>query len=190
MVGAHENAYCNPDVLVRMVHGGSPEALDRITRCYGQRLLAAGGRYCRTHAEAEDAVQDALLIATSRLQDFRGDGSLEGWLVRIVASACRRMSRGRKNDARRHDADTILASADATPYDASCRSELGQQLQQALLALSPHDRLVLLLAEVEGWTAPEIAAEFGLTPGAVRTRLTRLRQRMRSLLAPVLDDAS
>ena len=85
MDAAPDSAYCNPDVLMRMVHGGSPDALDRITKCYGQRLLTAANQYCRTRTEAEDAVQDAYLIAATRLDDFRGGGQLGG----LAGAYCR-----------------------------------------------------------------------------------------------------
>ena len=107
--------------------------------------------------------------------------------MRIVASACRRMSRGQKNEADRHETETTLTSGGPSPYDLTCRGQLGQVLQRTLLELKPIDRLVLLLAEAEDWTAPEIAAELGLSPGAVRTRLTRIRAHMRDGLAPVLS---
>ncbi len=183
----HAHNYCNPDILVRLVQGGSSEAIDRITRCYGQRLLAAGNRYCRTQAESEDAVQETLLHATLHLGDFRAEGSLEGWLVRIVASACRRQSRGRKNDAALHESDEELQSHVPSPFDLSCRGELAQALQTALLELGPTDRLIVLLTEVEGWRAPEVAAELGLSSGAVRTRLARLRARLRRALTPLIS---
>jgi DNA-directed RNA polymerase specialized sigma24 family protein len=65
------NAYCSPDNLLRMVRSGAPDALDRLTRCYGDRLLSAGVRHCRPHEEAEAAVQDALTIAIEKLDTFR-----------------------------------------------------------------------------------------------------------------------
>lgn len=188
VVSAEANGYCNPSVLVRLVRGGSRDAVDRITRCYGQRLLSAGQRYCRTHSEAEDAVQDALLQASLHLGDFRAEGSLEGWLIRIVANACRRMSRGRKHDASRHTSHDEPTSEAPSPFDLSCRGELGQAIQRALLDLDPIDRLVVLLSEVEGYRAPEIADELGLTAGAVRTRLSRLRARLRETLSPFISD--
>src|SRR5690349_17543769 len=82
-----DDSACDPDRLTALVRNGDPAALDHITRCYGERLLAAGRRHCRTSDEAEDAVQDALVTASTQLDSFRGEGSLEGWLVRIVASA-------------------------------------------------------------------------------------------------------
>lgn len=183
-----EDAYCSPKNLIRMVQEGSPDALDRLTRCYGARLLSAGVRHCRTKEEAEDAVQDALLIAHEKGSTFRGEGSLEGWLIRIVARACRRMSRGQKNDVTAHDTEVELATREPSPVDLSCRGETGRALQAALLELSPEDRMILLLSGVEEWTAPEIAGEVGLTPGAVRTRLSRLRDKVAAALSVTLEE--
>lgn len=182
------DAYCSAKNLIRMVQEGSPEALDRLTRCYGARLLSAGVRHCRTKEEAEDAVQDALLIAHQKGSTFRGEGNLEGWLIRIVARACRRMSRGQKNDVSTHDAEVELATREPSPVDLTCRGETGRALQRALLDLSPTDRMILLLSGVEEWTAPEIAGEMGLTPGAVRTRLSRLRDKVAEALSVTLEE--
>ena len=185
MAPPESDDYCNPELLMRLALAGGSEALDRITRCYGDRLLRAGQRYCRTSVEAEDAVQDALLHATQHLGDFRGDGSLEGWLVRVVATACRRQARGSKNAV--HEGDASLASTGPSPLDASCASEVGRNLQAALLALSESDRSIVLLAEVEDWRASEIAQELGLTEGAVRVRLMRARARLRAALLPAIS---
>jgi RNA polymerase sigma-70 factor (ECF subfamily) len=160
-----------------LVRGGSSEALDHITRCYGRRLLAAGRRHCRTSEEAEDAVQDALLTASQQLSSLRQDGALEGWLVRVVASACRRLGRGHKNAATLHASDAVLL-ANGDPEQDAARQELSQILEQLLLELSPQDRSLLLLSELEDFSAAEIGAELGLSAGAVRTRLSRLRARL------------
>lgn len=181
MPSSGDDSYCNPEVLVRMARAGGGEALDRLTRCYGDRLFRAGQRYCRTRAEAEDAVQDTWAWATQHLNDFRGEGSLEGWLVRIVASACRRQARGSKNAP--HEPEVDVVSAGPSPLDASRAREIAQKLQGALLALSESDRAIVLLAEVEDWTAGEIAAELGLSETAVRARLSRARSRLRQAIS-------
>jgi RNA polymerase sigma factor (sigma-70 family) len=180
---------CDPDRLTALVRGGDPEALDRITRCYGERLLAAGRRHCRTSDEADDAVQDALVVAATRLGSFRGEGSLEGWLVRIVASACRRMSRGGKNAAALHESDVELVSPTFSPEAEAAGHEVGEALSKALLDLEPADRLIVLLSEVDGFEAPEVAERVGLSPGAVRTRLSRIRKRLREALLPRFPEA-
>jgi RNA polymerase sigma factor (sigma-70 family) len=183
---------CSPERLMRLVREGSANALDQITRCYSDRLLRAGRRHCRTTEEAEDAVQDALISAGERLGALRDDERLEGWLVRVVASACRRLSRGQKNDARRHepaddDAPNLLGEED--PERDVARHELGRVLERTLLTLSPTDRSIVLLSELEELSAAEIGTELGMTAGAVRTRLSRLRVTLTATLERELGRA-
>lgn len=180
---------CDADELIRLMYAGDLEALDRISRCYGAKLLAAGKRYCGSEELARDAIQDTMLAAGERLADFRGDGSVEGWLVRMVANFCRRMHRGRKNDPSLHvdAAETELAGSTPSPEDDVARGELMAMLSQALDVLSPNDRSLVLLADAEGWKAKEIAEAFEMTPGQVRTRLSRARRRLRGHLGPLAE---
>lgn len=173
--------HCSPERLMQLVREGGADgpALDQITRCYSERLLEAGRRHCRTGSEAEDAVQDALMTAAQHLTQLQDDSKLEGWLVKVVASACRRIGRGRKNDARLHDAEPDeAAQGDGDPETELARRELGQLLDRELLALTPRDRSIVLLAELEDFSAAEIGAQLGMTEGAVRTQLSRLRTRI------------
>ncbi len=179
---------CDSHELVSLLRAGDIQALDRITRCFGDRLLWVGRRYCRNEEEAQDAVQDAMLAAGQHLSDFRGEGSVEGWLVRMVANACSRMRRGRKNDHGLHATELDLPARDDTPEELAGRGEIAIVLGELLSSLSPDDRVIVMLAEAEGWTGPQIADELGLTAGAVRTRLTRLRRRLRGALEERLGD--
>jgi RNA polymerase sigma factor (sigma-70 family) len=183
---------CSPARLMRLVREGSTNALDQITRCYSDRLLQAGRRHCRTTEEAEDAVQDALISAGENLGALREDERLEGWLIRVVASACRRLSRGRKNDARLHETaydDVPGLLGDEDPERDAARHELADLLERTLLTLSPTDRSILLLSELEDFSAAEIGAELDMTAGAVRTRLSRLRATLTATLAGELGRA-
>lgn len=172
---------CNPDEVVALVRSGDVAALDRITRCYGDRLLAVGLSACRDRDDAEDAVQDALLSAGTHLGDWRGEGSIEGWIGRMVANACHRMRRGRKNDPALHDPEADVAT-EGTPEDEAMRGEVAAALGRGLLVLSPEDRAMLLLVEGEGWTPAEVAERTGLAAGTVRTRLSRARAKVRQAL--------
>lgn len=177
-----DSVQCDPAELAALARAGDLTALDRLTRCQGERLLAVGRRYCRTEEDAHDAVQDALLGAGLHLKDWRGDGPVEGWVVRMVARACGKLRRGRKNDPALRVPDEDLPGTEVDPEIAAGRAEMAGALGEALLELGPQDRAVLLLAEAEGWTGPEIARELGTTPDAVRARLTRARRVVRSRL--------
>jgi RNA polymerase sigma-70 factor (ECF subfamily) len=176
---------CDPAELAALFRAGDVAALDRLTRCQGERLLAVGRRYCRNEQDAQDAVQDALLSAGRHLSDFRGEGSPEGWVLRMVARACGRMRRGRRHDPALHERDRETADPEADPERSAARAALAEALGEALLELSPTDRAILLLSEAEGWTGPEIAAELHLSPVAVRSRLSRARARLRARLEPL-----
>jgi len=173
---------CSPTELADLARAGDIEVLDRATRCFGQRLLAIGKRHCRSESDAEDAVQDALASAGEHLEDWRGDGKLESWLGRIVVNACRRMRRGRKNDPTTHVRDAELVTDDPHPELRAARTELAETLSQALVDLGPKDRAIVLLSDVEGWKGPEIAKRLNMSPGSVRTRLSRARARLRDKL--------
>ena len=171
---------CDRDELARLAREGDLQSLDRITRCYGQRLIAVGRRVCGNDADAEDAVQSALLNAGEHLGQYRGDARLEAWLRRMVVNACHHMRRGRKNDPTWHDREAVPEDPTQDPEVQAARSELARALAEALGALSPKDRSLVLLADVEGWTGPELASHLGMSAGAVRSRLSRARKRLRS----------
>lgn len=179
-----EPELCDSDEMIAMMRAGDLDALERMTRCYGDRLMAVGRRYCRTEDEAKDAVQDALLSAGEHLTDFRGEGSPQSWLARMVANACHRMRRGRKNDPALHEdlADQPLVDATRNPEEAAHHGEIAVALGEVLLDLKPTDRLILLLSQAEEWRAPEIGDALDMTANAVRVRLSRIRARLRPQL--------
>ena len=170
---------CNPDELAAMARDGDMEVLDRLTRCYGDRLFAIGRRYCRNEQEAQDAVQDALFSAGRNIGKYRGDGAVEAWVSRMVANACHKMRRGLKNNANIHEEERDTIDLESSPEADARRSELAGALGEALLELQPKDRAIVLLAEVEEWTGPQIAEKMEMTPGAVRVRLSRARAKLR-----------
>lgn len=191
---------CNADDLIARMRGGDMTALEQITLCYGERLIAVGRRYCRDEEAAKDAVQDAILTAGMKLADFRGEGSVEGWLVTMVANYCRRMQRGGKNDPSLHvpldhevhgsAGPSAVGSASSpapepNPEEQVARGQLLKIIGRALLELEPRDRVMVLLSDAEGWKAPEIAESLDMTPAAVRTRLSRARKRLRDNLGPL-----
>ncbi len=184
---ASNEMLCSSAELTRLLQAGDIEALDRLTRCYGQRLLSAARHHCRNEHEAADAVQDAMLGAWRYGKSYRGEGRIDRWLVRLVASACTRLRRGQKNDNKLHVTELELVDEDVTPEVLAARAQLAELLGEAINELPPRDRAILILADAQGLKGPEIAAELGMSPGAVRTRLSRVHARLRDHLAPLLE---
>ena len=177
---------CDPARIAELVQSQDSEALDRIARCYFSYLMRVGRCACRDPASAPDAVQDALVSAAERAEQFRGDGSVKAWLSRMVVNACRCRERGRKNDPswNRPLADTHT-SARSGPEDSAALAELSSHLERAISSLKPDDRELFVLSQIDGASAPDLARAFDLSPDAVRARLTRIRRRLRVELGPV-----
>lgn len=180
---------CDASELAALVRAGDLAALDRVTRCHGERLVAVGLRWCRSREEAEDAVQDALVAAGTTLTAWRGEGPVEGWIGRMVRTACARRRRGRKNDPALHATDVEVASDD-DPEARVRRGEVAQRVGEALQSLGAEDRALMLMVHGQGWTPAEVAEATGLAPGTVRVRLSRARARVRERLGPLVDEGS
>ncbi len=162
-------------------------------------LRAHAYRMTASAADAEDAVQDALVRAWRAREDYRGDGPLRGWLLRIVTRTsldllARRRARWRptelgavgttEDELRLRDAETWvepIAEAEvmdpaATPEEAlAARHSLRLAFVTALQRLPARQRAALLLADVCEWRAPAIAEALETTPAAVNSALQRAR---------------
>lgn len=176
---------CDAATIAELVRSGHESALDRIGRCYLDRMLGVGRCACRDADSARDAVQDALVAAAEHLDQFRGDGSVEAWLSRMVVNACRCNQRGRKNDPswNRELDDADHRAHIEGPADEAARRQLAFALARAVDALSPADRQLFIATQVDGLSAPDAALLIGISPAAVRARTMRIRRRLRAHLA-------
>jgi RNA polymerase sigma-70 factor (ECF subfamily) len=144
-----------------------------------QRHVAGVASYCRWRSrslvDAEDAVADVFLIAWRRLDDVPAGDEARPWLYatarRVLAN------QARANTRRRRLNEKLRAEPPANGTDEDTR--IGG-VHEALTALDPHDRELLLLVEWEGLTPAEAAAVLHRPPVAVRVRLHRARGRFRA----------
>src|SRR6187455_3205337 len=151
-------------------------------------------KMCRDPEDAADVLQDTLLAMARGVRDFRGASSLSTWLYTIARSFCikkRRRAKFAPEDERSLDADGAgeakpLAAPGAGPDDALATKRVERALEQAIASLDPMYREVLLLRDVEGLTAPEVAEVLGVTTQAVKSRLHRARLSVRARVAPLL----
>jgi RNA polymerase sigma-70 factor (ECF subfamily) len=123
----------------------------------------------------EDALQDVFMVVLRRLPEFDGRHALRTWLFEI---ALRVASDHRRKHKRRHYHEPLsddLAHAAATPAEESERAETTRAVMSTLERLSEDKRMVLVLADLEGLSAPEIAELARLPLSNVYTRLRRAR---------------
>jgi RNA polymerase sigma-70 factor (ECF subfamily) len=124
----------------------------------------------------DDAVHEVFLVAARRLGEFERRSSERTWLFAITFRVVGRMKRDRAR--RSAHVSRYAAERSALVSDAARESEAAQYLRQLLLRLSEPQRVVLILAELEGFTSLEIAATLGVPTGTVDSRLRAARSQL------------
>jgi RNA polymerase sigma factor (sigma-70 family) len=122
---------------------------------------------------AEDAVQEASLLAWNRRRTLRDGGAADGWFTRILVNVCRDELRRRARRRRVIVLDPDTGTAAATSTD-------GPDLAAALTRLSPEEQGLLALRFGRELTVPEIAQQLDIPDGTVKSRLHAALQHLRA----------
>jgi RNA polymerase sigma-70 factor (ECF subfamily) len=163
------------------------EAFEEAVMLYKDRVHAYATLMLRDPAEAQDVAQEALV----RLWEHRARVQRQGvrlWLMRTARNLCIDRIRKVKVRAEVDDGDAVVESeADVTPGPEKMTEsgELGRMIKRALASLSPQDRSVVIMREVQGLPYDEIADSLGLPLGTLKARLHRARERLRARLTRV-----
>jgi RNA polymerase sigma-70 factor (ECF subfamily) len=145
-----------------------------------------------THLAA-DATQDTFVSAWAHIAQFRG-GSFKAWLMRIATNVTYDELRRRKRrpSVSLDTPEFQIVSEGESPEHAAQRSALNRQIQDCLDALTPDQRLVAILSDIQEYNYGEIAEIARTTLGTVKSRLSRARANLRDCLqsaAELLPDA-
>ena len=184
--------------LLAAAREGDAAAIEALLVRYQPHLYRFGLRMCGNVEDAGDVAQESLISMARSLPDFRGESSVSTWLYTIARRFCikkRRRSkfapaREESLDAPGTDAARRLADPAPSPEQTATNRELAAALTRAIDALDAAQREVLVLRDVEGLSAPEVAKVLGMSVEAVKSRLHRARVAVRHRLAPLLDRAA
>jgi RNA polymerase sigma-70 factor (ECF subfamily) len=181
--------------LVALAQEGNESALNQLCTVYGERVRRIVrlrlDRKLRPKLDSLDVVQDALMLALEGLQDFtyKDEGDFLRWLAKIAENRFRdildKFHAGKRDIHReipfrregRSTGDGSVGAAEplraTTPSVILCKKEALDRLEQALDALKPKYRDVIMLKRIEGLSHAEIAERLGKNAGAVRMLLAR-----------------
>jgi RNA polymerase sigma-70 factor (ECF subfamily) len=177
---------------VRTQERDTQEMQDVLSRCL-PLFFRRAHRHLGNAADAEDAVQDALLSAYKHLDQFKGQAQMSTWLTAIVTNSARMQLRRRLRqihlslDERfAEDEGNPLAERLAhhgpSPEDVCQSSELHGRLTQLVSQLSPPLREAFHLRALGGLTTSEAAHILGVPEGTVKARLARARAKLKRLM--------
>lgn len=170
----------DPDArLVRSAQRGDRHSFAALVDRHQQRLFTLAARELGSAADAEDAVQEALIRAWRSLPRFRGDALFSTWLYRICLNAIHDQ---RSRSARGGGVPLEDVTEPADPRDALVERELSAALQKALSGLDETYRTPVLLYDVLGRSYAEISAVLGVPEGTVKSRIFRGRTELARVL--------
>lgn len=189
-----------PDgLLVQRSKRGDLGAFEELVARYEKKVYNLAFRLTGNHDDADDVAQEALLRAYTSLSSFRGDSSFSTWLYRIVTNAGLDEIRRRRRRAttslddplstREGEVARQVPDASEGPVEIAERTEVREQVQEAINSLAGDHRVVLILRDLQGLSYAEIAGILRCPLGTVRSKLSRARERLkfRLIVTQVFD---
>ncbi len=181
--------------LAGRIRSGDRDAFDELYRRHASRLYNLAYRMAGTASDAEDLLQDVLLLAYRKLASFRGESSLGTWLYRLAMNHCLDVLRSRQS---RMDQQTDSLDEEHAPVSMTAPSMGGSDaagawgtplgavsridLDRAIGRLPHACRAAFLLHDVEGFGHHEVGAILGISEGTSKSQVHKARLRIRTYL--------
>lgn len=172
--------------LLARVREHDREALELLLARHAGTVLRFARGMCSNNVDADDVAQETLITAARGLADLKSDKALRPWLYQVARSFCIKQRRRGPHAPTAFVVDHELVGPSAPDREAEGR-EIAGALTAAIHGLDPRYREVLLLRDVEGLSAPEVADVLGLHLDTVKTRLHRARAQVRERVTPAVS---
>jgi RNA polymerase sigma-70 factor, ECF subfamily len=153
-----------------------PQRLRRLLEPLHDRALAFARSIARSRADGDDLFQEALVRALGKLDSLREDRAFRGWLYRVIITVHR--NRYRRAFWHRLLPLTTEPAGETADIDALGGAD---RARAALAELSHEQREAIVLHDIEGWRIEEIAQLEGTSQSAIKSRLSRGRDRLRDV---------
>lgn len=175
--------------VIAAAQQGDEKAFNRLVFEYQSMAYNVAYRMLGDDDMAADACQEAFLATYKNIRRLRGN-SFKAWLLRIVTNACYDQLRYKKRkpveslDDLLDESDHNMSIADPipSPEQQALRRELEATIIAGIQALPYDQRIILVLADVQGLAYEEIADATGVSLGTVKSRLSRARSKLRDFL--------
>jgi RNA polymerase sigma-70 factor (ECF subfamily) len=185
------------EILVAAAKAGDPAAFVELSNRHSGKLRRTLYRITRNWDDAEDALQDTLLKAFTKLNMFECRSSFSSWLTRIAINSALMVLR-KKCASKEISIDCPVEDADIRnrwemrdltedPERHFAKREREEFLKEAIRSLRPDFRVVVELQHTMGYSVKELAHTLGISLAAAKSRLMRARITLRTSLRTLLD---
>jgi RNA polymerase sigma-70 factor, ECF subfamily len=189
-----DNGKMNEAALVARAQAGDEAAFSELVAPYMRLAYHVALRITRNREEAEDASQQSLFKAYTRLHQFNGDSHFSTWLTRIAINEALMKVRKRRSeeayyfhytgeDDEAQPIDSVPASEEFQPDELVMKQEKRQFLRKAIFDLRRTSRAVVWLLGIQERKIREASRILNMSESAVKSRYMRARQHLRTALA-------
>ena len=166
--------------LIKECINNNPKAQKELYDRFASKMMGVSYRYANSQEEAKDILQDAFIKVFGRIGSFKKEGSLEGWIRRIVVNTALDNIRKRKKD--KQNVSLTEAEHLASNKDYIIENLSADDLLQMLKTIPIGYRTVFNLYAIEGYSHKEIADSLGITENTSKSQYSRAKAFLRNLL--------
>ena len=166
--------------LIKECIDNNPKAQKELYDRFASKMMGVSYRYANSQEEAKDILQDAFIKVFGRIGSFKKEGSLEGWIRRIVVNTALDNIRKRKKD--KQNVSLTEAEHLASNKDYIIENLSAEDLLQMFKTIPICYRTVFNLYAIEGYSHKEIADSLGITENTSKSQYSRAKAFLRNLL--------
>jgi RNA polymerase sigma-70 factor (ECF subfamily) len=163
--------------------------IETLMRQYGNDVLRTAYMYVKDIHTAEDIFQDVFIKVNQKLSTFEGNSSIKTWIIRITINTCKDYLKSAWNrrvvPMMEYQEDAIVSETD---YDDVEKQDTKELIKKSVLSLPAKYKDVVLCVYFQEMTIMEAAQVLNIAEGTAKSRLSRARQRLKSILEGRISD--
>lgn len=180
---SHQVLEMDDTTLVKECVIGNPRAQRALFDRFASKMLGVCIRYAKDTEQAEDILQDGFVKVFSKLKDFKSEGSLEGWVRRVMVNTA--LDQIRKNGKMLGDISTDDVAYKLEDNDPIIETLMAQDLMKMIKAMPEGYKVVFNMFAIEGYSHAEIAETLGITESTSKSQYSRARAYLRERIEKI-----
>jgi RNA polymerase sigma-70 factor, ECF subfamily len=166
--------------LAKGCRQGDPKAQKQLFDRFSGKMLGVCARYADSIEEAEDVLQESFIKIFNRIDSYKGEGSLEGWIRRVMVNTS--LDQLRKNKAFSNTVHLDMINSEPTSEDYTIEELSAKDLLKLMKTMPRGFRTVFNLYAIEGFNHKEIAAQLGITESTSKSQYSRAKMYFQKLI--------
>lgn len=146
---------------------------------FGAKVMGVCRRYMKDTERSEEMVMNTFLNVFQKINQYKNEGSFEGWILRIAVNCCLMELRKKTSFRNEYPLDTVISHSENSVIDIMEENDI----EKMLLVLPEGARIIFNLYAIEGYKHSEIAIKLGISEGTSKSQLSYAKEKLRKTFA-------